>query len=244
MSVSIVPKIQDDISSADWAWYLTGCVEEGESIRYIPINSGRFTIGRRPDRNLRLPSPKVSGEHAELVIAGDVLFLRDTKSTNGSFVNGRRLEGETVLGEGDLIHFAGAEFRVGRRDTSESHGATVMCTSVNGAAKMMQLDELINRPGVVPYFQPIVDLKDPSTLGFEVLARSDIEGLRTPREMFMTATQFNLEKELSTVCREEGVRIGSMLPGSPLLLLVFLSVLWRNRLGCSDCGFSWKPQSG
>ena len=54
---------------------------------------------------------------------------------------------------------------------------------------------------VIPHYQPIVSLHDNKLVGNEVLARSRIEGLRTPAEMFMVASQRNLEEELSRMLR-------------------------------------------
>lgn len=57
------------------------------------------TIGRSTSNNCVLANPSVSGRHAELALASDgkQATLRDLGSTNGTFVNGRRLQpGEMV----------------------------------------------------------------------------------------------------------------------------------------------------
>lgn len=202
----------------EWTWFMSGSVEEGERIRHIPLNKSRFQIGRRPDRDLCLSAGTVSGAHAEIIVTENAMFLNDLKSTNGTYVNGHRIDRETPIGEGDLIHFGGVEFRVGRRD-AESYNCTVQCTAFNHSSKLMLFERLLSEPGVVPYFQPIISLQDESNVGFEVLARSNIEGLENPRDMFMTATQLNLEQELSEVCRRQGIDIGKSLPGRPYLFV-------------------------
>lgn len=52
-----------------------------------------FTIGRAPDNGVVIPqqSTGVSGHHCEIVLQGGRAFLRDMGSTNGTFVNGRRI---------------------------------------------------------------------------------------------------------------------------------------------------------
>ena len=73
-----------------------------------------FRIGRSLGLELTLPSQSVSKRHAEFQDEKDMLRLRDLESTNGTFVNRKRVS-EALVREGDIIHFAGFEFRLARR---------------------------------------------------------------------------------------------------------------------------------
>ena len=55
----------------------------------IGLARERLTIGRRPDNDVCLPYPAVSGEHAAVVTILDDSFLEDLNSTNGTLVNGK-----------------------------------------------------------------------------------------------------------------------------------------------------------
>lgn len=55
----------------------------------IKLDRERLTIGRRPDNDVCLPYPAVSGEHAAVVTILNDSFLEDQGSTNGTLVNGR-----------------------------------------------------------------------------------------------------------------------------------------------------------
>ncbi len=57
------------------------------------FDAGRFTLN----------DPRVSTDHAELLLEGEGAVLRDLGSSNGSWVNGRRVPGRTSLASGDLI---------------------------------------------------------------------------------------------------------------------------------------------
>ena len=57
----------------------------------IPLVKERVTIGRRPDNDVCLPYPAVSGEHAAVVTILADSFLEDLGSTNGTLVNGRAI---------------------------------------------------------------------------------------------------------------------------------------------------------
>ncbi len=60
-------------------------------------------IGRDPQANIHLPAPTVSWHHARLDRAGAGHVLTDLGSTNGTFVNGRRITGRHTLTQGDVI---------------------------------------------------------------------------------------------------------------------------------------------
>ena len=66
------------------------------------------TIGRHPMNDFRFDinnDPDVSSRHAEVRIVGSVVTLRDLDSTNGTFVNGKRIAREHQLSEGDVVAF-------------------------------------------------------------------------------------------------------------------------------------------
>jgi len=57
----------------------------------IPIDSTPFTLGRGADRDLSLPYPQVSREHACIERDADGYLLQDTGSRHGTFVNGMQI---------------------------------------------------------------------------------------------------------------------------------------------------------
>jgi len=60
-------------------------------------------LGRSPRCRLTIASPQASRRHASIGWEGAVVVLRDLGSTNGTFVNGERIDGERVLTPGDRI---------------------------------------------------------------------------------------------------------------------------------------------
>ncbi len=60
------------------------------------------TVGRLPDNAVVIDSPAVSGHHACLSLDGSTFILEDLDSTNGTFVNGRRITRYT-LRNGDVV---------------------------------------------------------------------------------------------------------------------------------------------
>ncbi|MCZ6596362.1 MAG: FHA domain-containing protein, partial [Planctomycetota bacterium] len=73
----------------------------------VSIPECGLTVGRRPENALRLSETSVSGRHAELVIVGEGVVLRDLGSTNGTRVGSQKIE-EQRLAHGDTLLFGNA----------------------------------------------------------------------------------------------------------------------------------------
>src|SRR5438067_3994475 len=83
------------------------------STREILLTRERIRIGRRPDNDVSLPFPAVSGEHAAIVTILSDSFLEDLGSTNGTFVNGKSVTKHFLrdldridIGRENLIYYA------------------------------------------------------------------------------------------------------------------------------------------
>ena len=196
---------------AQSVWFLSGQIDADGPVRCVPIHSTPFLIGRRADLSLALQRPTISTVHAEIVADGGKLLLRDLRSTNGSYVNGRRVVDHVSLNEDDLVQFADIAFRV-RRQFATSQGMTVSEDMVDRALALVQFDKLMRNHEVVPFFQPIVEMNQQQTIGYEVLGRSQLFGLESPAAMFQAAARLDLELELSRMLRWEGVQVGASIP--------------------------------
>jgi diguanylate cyclase (GGDEF)-like protein len=69
----------------------------------VDLVGGEVQIGRAESCSLTINSDLVSRHHATVLSAGDKHVLRDEKSTNGSFVNDKRVDGSVELADGDQI---------------------------------------------------------------------------------------------------------------------------------------------
>jgi pSer/pThr/pTyr-binding forkhead associated (FHA) protein len=78
----------------------------------IPVTTPKFFIGRAEDCNLRAHSEQVSRHHCVIVIEEGYVAVRDFQSKNGTFVNGRRITGETELKSGDRLKVGQIELDV------------------------------------------------------------------------------------------------------------------------------------
>lgn len=199
-------------------WYLEGFVGQSPTVRQIAINTWPFRIGRRSDLPFSLSSNSISKEHAEIWQEGQGLRIRDLGSRNGTFVNGTPVTDEVALAPGDLIHFADHEFRLGL-ESSASANATMQLDRNEFVSSLGLFDKLFDEHAATPFFQPIVTLPGAEVFGYEVLARSSLDGLKSPKQMFEVAARLSREGQLSQLFRRVGVEAGQELPGLPSLFL-------------------------
>lgn len=202
--------------AAETTWLLSGQLSADEPVRSIRVEGSPFLVGRHSKAALTIPSPTVSNIHAELRIENGALFVKDLGSTNGTFINGERIEGEFNVASGDLLQFAEIVFRVGL-ESGRYDSKTIAGDSSDRALALIQFDKLMSERAVVPHFQPIVAYHDMSVPGYEILGRSRLFGLTTPHSMFSAAAVLDLESELSRLMRSEGVKCARTLPNNPLL---------------------------
>ncbi|MGE3820097.1 MAG: FHA domain-containing protein [Isosphaeraceae bacterium] len=92
----------------------------------LKLADGINSVGRHDDCNVRIKSSQVSRKHCELFEKAGRLILKDLGSANGTFVNGKKVEGQLVLELGDELSLGGIKLRVakvGAPPASASAGA-------------------------------------------------------------------------------------------------------------------------
>lgn len=92
-------------------WYLQGQLPDN-SPWIVPIHKRRFSIGRGADRDLILPAAGISRSHAFLSQRDAELFIEDSGSKNGTFLNGMRVENLSLLRPNDILQIGGYEFSI------------------------------------------------------------------------------------------------------------------------------------
>jgi chromosome segregation ATPase len=72
----------------------------------LVLKNAKYGVGRRHDNDLRIKETYISGYHSELTRTEDGDYvLSDMGSSNGTFLNGRRIEGKEKIKAGDFIKF-------------------------------------------------------------------------------------------------------------------------------------------
>ncbi len=78
--------------------------EKGGQPSKLEFRKGEISIGRMKGNDIVLPKGNVSKRHATIYLRDSSLFVNDHGSTNGTYVNGRRVEGEFNISEADKVY--------------------------------------------------------------------------------------------------------------------------------------------
>ena len=78
--------------------------ERGGAQRQLDFEAPELSVGRLEDNDVVLPRSNVSKRHARIAIKDERYVLVDLKSTNGTYVNGRKITTPLLVGPGDKIY--------------------------------------------------------------------------------------------------------------------------------------------
>lgn len=133
------------------------------------------SIGRHPKNSIRLHDREVSKEHATIDRKGDRYLVRDLDSSNGTFVNGKRIR-ECELKPDDELMFGSMKlnFRPGgaERKGSESDARDMVTIIPNEPAGATHVHATLDDRPEEKDFKPATEVTDADTL------RQDYEKLR------------------------------------------------------------------
>jgi len=99
-----------------------------------------LTIGRATDNDVVLDSPQVSRYHAQIERIGQRYRVRDLRSSNGTFVNDQRIEGDTWLKANDVIRIGANSFVMGENQLAQFSEASGRRVDVYGLSKWVRKD--------------------------------------------------------------------------------------------------------
>ncbi|MEQ8787287.1 MAG: EAL domain-containing protein [Pirellulaceae bacterium] len=145
-----------------------------------------FTIGRNESADLTVDSGRVSREHAVITFERNEYAVRDLNSTNGTFLNGQRIQ-QSPLSHGDVLGIADIEFSFccASRGASRKTVTQVMSAehetrveggddqTIDAVCEVRRLHERLMRCAVDARYAPIAGLVDEAVLGYEI---KDVDG--------------------------------------------------------------------
>jgi len=86
--------------------------EKGGTERRESYDRTEINVGRVQGNDLMLPKGNVSKRHARLLFRDGRFIVTDLKSTNGTYVNGRKIAQATIVREGDKIYIGDFVMRI------------------------------------------------------------------------------------------------------------------------------------
>jgi pilus assembly protein CpaF len=78
--------------------------EKGGAQRRVEFDKNEITIGRVQGNDIILPKGNVSKRHTRIVLKDDRFIVVDLKSTNGTYVNGRKITSPLVIRPSDKVY--------------------------------------------------------------------------------------------------------------------------------------------
>jgi len=141
-------------------------------------------LGRSTTADVRLADREVSRKHSQIDLQGDKFILSDLGSSNGTFLNGKRILAPTRLEDGDevVVGTSKMEFRL-TRGPLRPKNAEIVHTGTTGA-----LEGVVARTAAKATFVPVEQIPDVNQL------KRDYERLRVGHEF---STYVRLERDLN-----------------------------------------------
>lgn len=128
----------------------------------VPLKAPEVGFGRASSNEICLAEPEVSRRHAVLQLQTDdggatEVFLQDLGSTNGTFLNGRRIDGPRIpvrMAHGDVVRVGSQAFKLKQLDPLERgfHEAMLAQTTLDA------LTGVANRLAALAFLEKQVDL--------------------------------------------------------------------------------------
>lgn len=93
-------------------------LENNVPVNSISLTAGTVSIGRANNNDIRIKNTTVSSHHAKIVTFYNASYIEDLNSTNGTYVNGKRIKKHT-LSTGDVISVGALSLKVEDEDGVE-----------------------------------------------------------------------------------------------------------------------------
>jgi EAL domain-containing protein (putative c-di-GMP-specific phosphodiesterase class I) len=204
---------------------------DGGPVEKTPVLSFPFRIGRNDTADLHIDSNQVSREHAVITRHGKKFHVQDLGSTNGTFINGERIE-EAILADGDVLSFAEVEFLFfcGTQSFSRQTATQVMHAGAPGTPPrdatwttllgLRRAHEVAVQRAVRTLFQPVVELATGKAFAYEALASCGADATADPRCGQLTAQhECRANDRVRRLFRRLAVEQSASLPAAGRLLL-------------------------
>src|SRR5438874_4811977 len=78
--------------------------EKGGATQRLDFECEEITIGRVDENDICLPKGNISKKHTKIVVKDGKIIVLDLKSTNGTYVNGKKLAGPQVITPADKVY--------------------------------------------------------------------------------------------------------------------------------------------
>lgn len=136
--------------------------EKGGAERREAFDKNEINVGRVQGNDLMLPKGNVSKHHARLLYRDGRFIVTDLKSTNGTYVNGRKIAQATIVREGDKIYIGDFVLRLEAPSGAVAPPPEPQPTGDEESIRTLARNNAPGQPLAPPPPQPAVTLKAPT----------------------------------------------------------------------------------
>src|ERR1700712_5198064 len=108
--------------------------EKGGSSQRLDFDAEEITIGRVDENDICLPKGNISKKHTKIVVKDGKIIVLDLKSTNGTYVNGKKLAGPQVITPTDKVYVGDFILNVEPPDAPDAPAVPASPDDVQAAA--------------------------------------------------------------------------------------------------------------
>jgi pSer/pThr/pTyr-binding forkhead associated (FHA) protein len=100
-------------------------VSGGDKVDYYPLGNRTTVVGRDEAVPIQVVDKQVSRKHMQIRLDkhSECYYAIDMASRNGVFINGRKIDEETVLADGDRIHIGDTDILFTLKDFPDRENA-------------------------------------------------------------------------------------------------------------------------
>jgi pilus assembly protein CpaF len=163
--------------------------EKGGPTQRLDFDTEEITVGRVDENDICLPKGNISKKHTKIVVKDGKIIVLDLKSTNGTYVNGKKLAGPQVIQASDNVYIGDFILNVEPPDLgahadqvgdgSEAAAEDAVPTSAPGRLGVSRVADTkpSPRPTAVPNEGPTVSLVHDRLIEAMDLRRLDLDAL-------------------------------------------------------------------
>lgn len=112
--------------------------------KVFPVRNKTTILGRKPDCDLCIPLQEVSRRHCQLSCNDDLLVVRDLSSSNGTFLNGKKIEEEIIVKPGDTLQIGPVVFMIQIDGKPSDADISAMDTAIMQSPDIPEAEEQLN----------------------------------------------------------------------------------------------------
>ena len=99
---------------------IVSLTEKGGETKQLQFDKGEIGIGRVAGNDIVLPKGNVSKRHCRIWVEGGRFMVEDLKSTNGTYVNGRKIAETVQVFGGDKVYIGDFVVKLENAPTAEA----------------------------------------------------------------------------------------------------------------------------